>query len=458
MSEYFDFLPDGEHDDDQPHEPAASSAPAPTDEHPAGPPTAPTSAAGWADDLGAHGQAHDAGPTDATRVPPAPSSHAAAPRRTGQLLVALGAALLAVALGAGAVGYFIGEPSTTTAAPQLPGGGENPFALPGQGNAGNGGFPGFHFSFPGFGGGQSTSTTTPKAVANSEKALVDVNSSLGGEASGAGTGIVLSADGLVLTNNHVINGATTLSATDLGNGQTYTAHVVGYDVKDDVALIKLERASGLTTATIASPATVGQTVYAVGNAGGAGGTPTVTSGTITGTNKSVTASDSFAGTSETLHGMLQTSAALISGDSGGALTTTSGAVVGVDTAGSGGQGGGFAIPIATALGIVHEIQAGTSTATVHVGPTALLGVRIRSVASTDGAPVTQVVGGTPAAAAGITAGSRITSVAGHTVTDGTSLRATMFALVPGHKVTVAWVDAAGTHHTASITPTSGPPQ
>jgi S1-C subfamily serine protease len=409
------------------------------------------------------GENEDPATAEVPRTAEAPSALVQHEARRRWRLV--GASLAVFGLAMGSAGYLLGDrsasPSTPSAASPFYNG--LPFTVPGFGNSSGGGgsaAPGFGNNFGG--GGVSTSSTVPAAVKASESALVDVNTTIdNGQATGAGTGIVLGSSGIVLTNNHVVDGATSISVTDLGNGQTYQANVLGYDVQGDVALLQLIGASGLTAATIGSPATVGQTVYAVGNAGGTGGTPTVTSGSITGTDKSVTASDEFNGTSETVSGMLSTSAALISGDSGGALTSGSGTVVGVDTAGSStaqGDAGGFAIPIATALGIAHEIESNASSSTVHVGATAMLGVGITERAATDGASVVSVLSGQPAAAAGITAGSRITSLGGQPVTSGAGLRTVLFSLHVGERVTVQWIDAAGAHHTASVTLASGPSQ
>ena len=164
--------------------------------------------------------------------------------------------------------------------------------------------------------------------------LVDVVTTLGyqnGEA--AGTGMVLTSSGEVLTNNHVIDGATSIKATDIGNGRTYTAKVVGYDKTHDVAVLQLEGASGLQTVSLssASPRT-GQKVTALGNAGGKGGTPSKVTGTITGLNQSITASDESAGDAERLTGMIGHDAAIQPGDSGGPLVDTYGQVIGMDTA------------------------------------------------------------------------------------------------------------------------------
>jgi S1-C subfamily serine protease len=372
--------------------------------------------------------------------------HAPSPSRRGPL-VALGAGLLALILLAGTLGFLIGDHGGSSAQP--PRNGVFPFPFGASGSFGR---------LP----GRPTSVTVPSAVARSERALVDIDTTIqSGYASGAGTGIVLTASGIVLTNNHVIDGASSVSVTDLGNGRTYQATVLGYDVRGDVAVLKLAGASGLATASIGSPA-VSQAVYAVGNAGGTGGTPTVTSGTITATGQSLTASDSFDGSSETLSGMLETSATLISGDSGGALTTKQGEVVGMDTAASSTSSTttqGYAIPIATALSIAHLITGGTSSTDVHVGPTALLGVQIQPAQSTSGgALVTSVASGTAAATAGITVGSRVTMVGGLDVPSSAGLRLVMASLRAGSTVTVTWVDTHGAHHSARVVLSTGAPQ
>ena len=151
----------------------------------------------------------------------------------------------------------------------------------------------------------------------------------------AGTGMVINADGLVLTNNHVIDGSTTITATVISTGKTYPARVVGYDRTGDVALIQLQNVSGLTTVPIGNSSSVkaGEAVVALGNAEGRGAIATV-AGQVTGLNQTITASDagSSAG-AETLHGMIQTSADVVPGDSGGPLASSAG-VIGMDTAGN----------------------------------------------------------------------------------------------------------------------------
>ena len=186
-------------------------------------------------------------------------------------------------------------------------------------------------------GGANTTNLNEQSVANKvEPGVVDINSQLKYEnGAAAGTGMVLSANGLVLTNNHVVDGSTSLHATLVSNGKTYQAQVLGVDPVDDVALIKLVGASGLKTVSVGDSAkvTLGTGVVAIGNAGGRGGPPTVTSGTVTALSRTITASDSGSGAnSETLHNMLQTNAPIAAGDSGGPLANAAGQVVGMDTA------------------------------------------------------------------------------------------------------------------------------
>ena len=201
---------------------------------------------------------------------------------------------------------------------------------------------------------------------------------------------------MILTNNHVIDGATSISVTDVGNHKTYTGSVVGYDRTKDIAVVQLHNASGLQTATLgdSSNVSVGQNVVGVGNAGGTGGTPSAAGGTVTALNQSITASDDGDGTSEQLSGLIQTNADIQPGDSGGALVDTSGTVLGIDTAASAGfsfqsndqsQGNqGYAIPINAALTIARAIEAGSGSSTVHIGQTAFLGVEINAASDNSG--------------------------------------------------------------------------
>jgi S1-C subfamily serine protease len=324
---------------------------------------------------------------------------------------------------------------------------------------------------PGSSGGALSSQrvlSTASIVQMTDPSVVNIVSQLGGEgAESAGTGIVLTASGEVLTNNHVIDGATSIRVTDVGNGESYSAKVVGYDATHDVAVLKLSGAAGLKTATLGNSGDVkaGQKVVALGNAGGQGGDPKVAAGQVTGLGASITAQDAGSGSTEQLTNMIRTNADIQPGDSGGPLTNTAGQVVGIDTAASSSQSGttvqAFAIPIDRALSIANKIAAGQSTATIHIGSTAFLGVEISGSTGTggqgaSGATIVGVVQGGAAAQAGIVGGDTITSVGGHAITSPTALRDTLTALKPGTRVSVSWQTQAGQSQTATVTLGSGP--
>jgi S1-C subfamily serine protease len=309
-------------------------------------------------------------------------------------------------------------------------------------------------------------------AAKVDPALVDINTELYSGGRAAGTGIVLTSNGEVVTNNHVIDGATSISVTDVGNGRTYSADVVGYDRTGDIAVIQLLNASGLTTASIGNSdgVSVGDQVVALGNAGGTGGTPSEADGQVTALNQSITASDAGAGTSENLTGLIQTNAALQPGDSGGSLVDSSGRVIGIDTAASEGfsfqgSGQGYAIPIKTALGIAQQIAARQTSSTIHIGPTAFLGVEIQpssssanigSGSSGSGATLAGVIQGQPAAQAGLAAGDVITSLGGKSIDSPETLSAVVSQYKPQDKVELGWTDTSGGSHTATIQLATGP--
>lgn len=310
-------------------------------------------------------------------------------------------------------------------------------------------------------------TTSPQAAAVAARvdpALVDVDTTLAYEtASGAGTGMVVTSSGEVLTNNHVIEGETSIRVTDLGNGRTYDATVVGYDVAADVAVLQLAGAAHLRTVTFArSPATTGQAVVAIGNAGGRGGTPTAVSGTVTALGQAITAEDELSGRVEHLTGLVETDAPIQAGDSGGPLVDAAGRVLGMDTAAGSrfafaqGAGQGYAIPDGTVLATGTEIARGASSSTVHVGPTAFLGVDVTN-AGTTGAVVAEVLPGTSATAIGLAAGDAIVSVDGRAVRNPTALSEVLQAEQPGTTVPIIWQDPTGRTSTATVTLRSGPP-
>ena len=341
-------------------------------------------------------------------------------------------------------------------------------------------------------GGSATSTsqqmlTTSQIASRVDPGIVDVTSTLGFQnATAKGTGIVLTSNGEILTNNHVINGATSVNVTDVGNGKTYKATVVGYDESHDIAVLQLSGASGLTTATTGDSSTVkvGDGVVALGNAGGAGGTPAVAAGSVTALNQSITASDESSGSSEQLTGLIETNADIQAGDSGGPLVNSHAQVIGIDTAasssfqfgGNGGNGGfgggfgnggsgssgsatqGFAIPINTALSIAKQIEGGQGSSTVHVGPTAFLGLEIAGTNQgfAQGVQLAGTQSGTPAAEAGLGQGDVVTALDGKSVSTGTDITEILVGHHPGDKVSIAWTDAGGQSHTATLTLGTGP--
>jgi S1-C subfamily serine protease len=331
-----------------------------------------------------------------------------------------------------------------------------------------------------------TVLSTSQIASRVDPALVDVVSSDGLQgATSAGTGIVLTANGEILTNNHVIEGATAIKVTDVGNGRTYTATVVGYDASHDVAVLQLQGASGLTVASLgdSSSVRVGDNVVALGNAGGKGGTPSVAAGTVTALNQSITASDDLSGTSEQLTGLIQTNANIQPGDSGGSLVNAYGQVIAIDTAASsayqfqsqsssGEQA--YAIPIDEAVSIANQIKAGTTSADVHIGATAFLGIEIQPASSSgfggsgfggsgfgsgtsgSGATIEGAISGSPAASAGLTAGDEITSLGGQQVTSAEDVAHVLVSYHPGDSISMTWLDQSGQSHTATLTLTTGP--
>jgi S1-C subfamily serine protease len=339
----------------------------------------------------------------------------------------------------------------------------------------------------GSGGSSSSASGAPSdmtSIASTvDPALVDINVTLGYQSGqAAATGIVLNSSGLVLTNNHVVDGATSLSATDVGNGQTYSATVLGYDRSHDIALIQLNGASGLKTAQLgdSSKVTVGDAVVALGNAGGVGGTPSAAGGSLVALGQQITAGDETSGSSEQLTGMIETNADIQPGDSGGPLVNASGQVIGIDSAG-GTSGGafstsqstqGFAVPVNTALTIVNQIQNHTASATVHIGATAFLGVELdtgssqgglgggsfgdQSGSTSSGAAVAGVLSGSPAAQAGLAAGDTIVSIDGQAVDSPTTLSALLTSHQPGDSVQIGWTDQSGAQQTSSVHLAIGP--
>ena len=432
-------------------------------------------------------------------MPPRP------PRRHVGALSYLLVALAAGALGAGMVVALYHPTVTSSSASAQPSSGAlKPPALP------SGAVPQPSTASPG-------SSFNEQAIVNKiAPGLVIIDTSLQYKSEqAAGTGMVINPDGLVLTNNHVIENATSISATT-ANGKTYTAKVVGYDVTRDIALIQLEGASGLKTVPVGNSSAVktGDSVVAMGNAEGQNAIVPA-AGQVTALNQTITASDQGGSiTSETLHNMIEINADIVSGDSGGPLANTAGQVIGMDTAG--GNGGfavqqqsatGYAIPINNALAVARQIAQGQASSTVTIGYPPFMGIFIGQGSNSNpqaqaeqnnggfggfggpgfggsgsgsgsqscynnnsnvpvpstianvnsGTLILGTICGGPAAAADMTAGSVITAVNGQAIGSPESLTSVVSKYHPGDTISVTWVSPSGQRTTGNIKLTAGPP-
>ncbi len=288
-----------------------------------------------------------------------------------------------------------------------------------------------------------------------------------GRQSEEGSGIILSADGLILTNNHVVasaasgprrgGGEAPKTTVTFSDGRTSPFTVVGTDPTSDIAVVRVQGVSGLSPILLGSSANlrVGQPVVAVGSPLGLEGT--VTTGIVSALNRPVSTTGE-AGNQNTVLDAIQTDAAINPGNSGGALVNMSGQLVGVNSAiatlgsesggpesQSGSIGLGFAIPVDQAKRIADElIHTGTAT---H----ASLGVQVTSDKNTPGAKVVEVVPAGPAAGAGIPGGAVVTRVDDHTINSADALVAAVRSKAPGEKVNLTYLDPAGTIKTVQVT-------
>jgi S1-C subfamily serine protease len=324
--------------------------------------------------------------------------------------------------------------------------------------------------------GSSSGTLDLQSIANKvDPAIVDINTvidAIAGQpatARAAGTGMVVTASGEVLTNNHVIAGATSIRVTFQGRPGTYDATVIGADPTDDVALLQVGGVSGAPTVGLAdsSSLSVGQKVAAIGNALGLGGTPRITAGTVSALNQTISVRGDT-GRVEQLTNLIQTDAHISPGDSGGPLVNASGQVVGMITAGSRSQSQteaalAFAIPVNDAVDIVNQIREGKASSKIILGQPGFLGVAVQGLDArtatqlgvSSGALVIEVVPGTPAAHAGMQVGAVITSVGGRKIGTAGELGPAIYVHKPGERVEVVWVDASGVH-SAVVSLIAGP--
>jgi S1-C subfamily serine protease len=325
------------------------------------------------------------------------------------------------------------------------------------------------------GTGSATVDSNPATKAEQTGvAVIDTELAYQG-AAGAGTGIVLTSGGEVLTNYHVVDGATSIKVTIAATGSTYPAKVVGHSATADVALLQLKGAGGLTTAKInGDTVATGTRVTAVGNAGGTGAL-TAADGRVVSLSSTITTASEGSLSSETLRGLIETDADVVAGDSGGPLLDSEGEVIGIDTAASSGQEiDGYAIPIAKAEAVVDQIRSGHETSTVQIGASAFLGVEISNAGTTNqpgayfgnsgwpassadaGVTVGGVLDGSAAASAGLGVGDTLTAIGSTPITDADSLTSVLASHHPGDRVQISWTDSAEESHRATVTLGSSP--
>ena len=254
--------------------------------------------------------------------------------------------------------------------------------------------------------------------------------------SGAGTGVILTPDGEVLTNAHVVGGATSITVTLNGEKNARAADLVGADSGADVALLKIRDASNLPTVSLGRSADlkVGDDVLAIGNALDLEGGLTVTEGIVSALDRSLRDVGS------SLEGLIQTDAAINRGNSGGPLVTADGLVVGINTAVAGeAQNIGFALAIDRVKPVVDKIRANPgSSASSPSGTRAFLGVSSQPSTDGSGVVVREVVPGSPAGKAGLRTGDVITAVGGRAVAGPEDLQEAISTRKPGDEVEVTF--------------------
>lgn len=303
----------------------------------------------------------------------------------------------------------------------------------------------------------ATPVSTPSPSASRlHEGVVLIESDGAGEG-GYGTGMVISPDGLVVTNYHVIEYGLDVEVQIGTTGEVFDAEVLGFDRAVDIALLQLTDASGLSTIEFTEDVAVGDTVIAVGNANGQGFLSDIP-GSVTALDQSIWVSeDPFVTESLKMGGLIATDANIESGCSGGPVFDSSGQVVGVTVAGgsSAKRPEGFVIPAEDAQAVVDTILAGTDSGTTRVGPYGSLGALLTDdtgvfVSSSftvdpalDGAVIANMQQPSAARDAGLEIGDTIVEFDGQEIVSAYDLYTTIKLYEPGDTVSVAYVDADG---------------
>ena len=396
-------------------------------------------------------------PPSGTRKPPRGRGRSGAKRFSGLTVVT--AAVVAAVVAAGTSITVVKLTESTPSKPVIINqSSASPTSIQGTGLNGNG------------------SLNVPQILARVEPAVVDItaqgttNNGFQGptQFQDAGTGMIFSSNGLVLTNNHVVANATSIQATLYNQSKSYPVKVIGTDPAHDVAVLQIQGVSNLPTVKFGSSKQlqVGDPVVAIGNALALQGDPTVTQGIVSALNRSISASDGTL--TENLTQMIQTDAPINPGNSGGPLVDAAGQVVGMDTAiisstsQTPAQNLGFAESIDSVLPIVKNIlknpsyySKGSGNSSVTSGNTAFLGVGIQTMnsqaatqlgypAGQAGALIDYVYPGSPASNAGLTAGDVIIGFDGNPVTDASQLVKDVRGKSPGDSVSLKILSPSGT--------------
>lgn len=368
-------------------------------------------------------------PTTPTSIDPATTVGEAPPRRRRLVLPAVVAALALGAVGIGAGYAAVSQQQQTATTGQ---GSTSTRVLQPSANGWDGvGYADGGYATDPTGGGSQSTDTTGKVADSQLTGLVRIVSTMEYDgAMAAGTGMVLTSDGEVVTNHHVVEGATTINVKIMSTGTTYTARVFGTDASNEVAVLQL-----------------------VGDGDGTVNYLSAATGSVLATNQAITTQSQGTTSGEQLTELMEISSDVVGGYSGGATYDADGEVVGMTTAASSGTSDivGYAIPIAKVLRIADDLESGTQAAGYSYGYPAFLGIALGN-----GTTVQGVYDGTPASEADNVAGDVITKIGGVTVTTTAQLRTEIADHSPGDEVTVTWTDASGSSHSATVTLAKGP--
>ncbi|MHB1988685.1 MAG: S1C family serine protease [Acidimicrobiales bacterium] len=303
-----------------------------------------------------------------------------------------------------------------------------------------------------------------------DPAVVDIDTvieSPSGPSDVAGTGMIVTRSGDIVTNNHVLEQATTIKVSIPGHRQPYLATFIGADPAEDIAVICIPGVHDFPTVRFANSSRieVGEGVLAIGNALGLGGAPSVTSGTVSALGRSITATSETGADAEHLTGMIETDTPIAPGNSGGPLVDALGRVIGMDTAAASSEDLpaspiAFALPSNRVMAIARLIEASRRAHGVIIGRSAYLGIEGVTVSLLGQARhaavnIVQVEPGTPASGAGMEPGDLIMSLDGHPTPSMARLSYLIGHYEPGTRVVVGF-QAGGTYRSIRVRLVAGP--